>query len=199
MVKQLYGWVLLMVSHVPVRFDGHRHRSSADKIFLVCHVISQDRLTERQSNIMGRSGLRLVIIPPSLVAQALPQWRYNSFSLSRDLVEPIDQRVQKHYEQKTLKVSKLYYRSTYSQLPKFFQKIFLIFFLEKPALKNFLLIFWKRKRKSRKNLCISRIVTFLYPRKQNFLILQETELANQRFSKNSYLGHFLVFQKMKLY
>ena len=106
MVKQLYEWDLLMVSHVPVRFDGHRHRGSADKIFLVCHVISQDHLTKRQINIMGRSGLRLVIIPLSLVAQALSQWRYNSFSLSRDLAKPIDQRVQKHYEQKPLKVSK---------------------------------------------------------------------------------------------
>ena len=55
-------------------------------MFLVYHVISQDHLTKRWSNIMRRSRSRLVNIPPSLVAIGLWQWKYNGFRLSRDLV-----------------------------------------------------------------------------------------------------------------
>ena len=39
-----------------------------------------------RSNIVGRSCSRWVMIPPSLVAIDLWQWKYNGFSLSRDLV-----------------------------------------------------------------------------------------------------------------
>ena len=36
---------LLIVSHYPFRFSGHRHCGSEDKIVLVCQMISQAHVT----------------------------------------------------------------------------------------------------------------------------------------------------------
>ena len=44
-----------MVRHIPAKFGGHRHRGSGDTMFLVSHVISQDCVTKKHSNIMRRS------------------------------------------------------------------------------------------------------------------------------------------------
>ena len=35
-------------------FGGYRHCSSGDTIFVVCHMILQDQLTQGLSNFMGR-------------------------------------------------------------------------------------------------------------------------------------------------
>ena len=56
-----------MVSHTPAKCGGHRHGGSRDIMVLVCPVISQDYVTKRSSNIMGRSPSMLVTMMPSLV------------------------------------------------------------------------------------------------------------------------------------
>ena len=56
-----------MVSHNPAKLGAHRHHGNGD-INLVCHVISQVSMTQRHSNKIGKSSLRLVIVLPSLVA-----------------------------------------------------------------------------------------------------------------------------------
>ena len=40
-----------MVIHYPAKFGGDKHRGSGDIMVLICHVISQDLLTEGASNI----------------------------------------------------------------------------------------------------------------------------------------------------
>ena len=57
-----------MISHIPAKFGGHKYRGSEDIIFLVCHVISQDHVIKRYSNVMGTSPSRVVTILSSLVA-----------------------------------------------------------------------------------------------------------------------------------
>ena len=52
---------------------------------LICHVISQDHVTNEYSNIIDRSRFRLVTFLPSLVAIASVV-----VSLSRDLIRPKD-------------------------------------------------------------------------------------------------------------
>ena len=44
----------LQVSHTPINFGGHRTRCSGD-MFLVCHVILQDHITIRNSNLWVRA------------------------------------------------------------------------------------------------------------------------------------------------
>ena len=50
------------------KFGGHSHCGSGDKMVLVCQVISQDHVTSRHSNIIGRSHSKLFTIQSSLVA-----------------------------------------------------------------------------------------------------------------------------------
>ena len=66
-VMWLYGQKLLKVSHHPATFLGHKHCGSGDIMVLVCHVISQDRMTKRWSNIMGESTSWKVTSLPCLV------------------------------------------------------------------------------------------------------------------------------------
>ena len=56
-----------MVSHTPTRFGGHRYRDIGCIPVLVCHVISQDQLTEGLSNVISRTSTRLVTILSGLV------------------------------------------------------------------------------------------------------------------------------------
>ena len=44
MVMWLYGWKSLKVSHNLATFCDHKHCSSGDTMFLVCHVISQNQI-----------------------------------------------------------------------------------------------------------------------------------------------------------
>ena len=42
-----------MVNHTPAKFGGHRHLGSGDMLS-VCHVISQDHVTKKYTNIIDR-------------------------------------------------------------------------------------------------------------------------------------------------
>ena len=44
-IKALYMWESLMVSHHPAKFSGQRHCGSEDIMILVCHMIQQDHAT----------------------------------------------------------------------------------------------------------------------------------------------------------
>ena len=44
-----------MVSHLPAKFDGHRHCGSGDVMFLTCHVTSRDHVFKGLCDFMGKS------------------------------------------------------------------------------------------------------------------------------------------------
>ena len=94
-----------MASPTSAKSGGHRHRGTEDIIFLVCHVTSQEHVTEKYSNVMNRSPSRSVTIYQVWWPYVLCQWRYNDFSLSRDLISSCDQMVKKHHGKKALQVS----------------------------------------------------------------------------------------------
>lgn len=57
-----------MVSHHPAKFACHRHCSSGDVIFLICHDISPDQLSQELCNLIDRSPSGSVTTLPSFVA-----------------------------------------------------------------------------------------------------------------------------------
>lgn len=56
------------------------------------HIILQEHVMEGSSNFMGRSLLWVVSILSIFVAKDTQYWRYNAFSLSRDLERKRDQK-----------------------------------------------------------------------------------------------------------
>ena len=90
-----------MVSHIPREFRGHREHGSRDIMVLVCHIISQDRMTKVSSNIIGKSPSRIVTILPSLVV--ISTVVHNDFNLSPDLSRPPDQRLIRLYGRTPIK------------------------------------------------------------------------------------------------
>ena len=46
-----------MVSHNPVKLDGHRCWGS-ENMFLICQMISQDHVTQEPSDFLGRGASR---------------------------------------------------------------------------------------------------------------------------------------------
>ena len=57
-----------MIRYYPVKFGGHRHSDSRDKVVLVCHVILQDHVIKGSCDVMRRSPSKSVTILPSLAA-----------------------------------------------------------------------------------------------------------------------------------
>ena len=51
---QNHGQKMIKASHHSASYIGHSHCDSRD-IFLVCHVILEDHVTKRWTNLMGRS------------------------------------------------------------------------------------------------------------------------------------------------
>ena len=80
-----------MTSYYPARCGGYRHCKSADIVPLICHVISQKRVTQDPSDILGWEPLKIS------QHHSLWQCRYNCLSLSRDFVRPLDQRFMSFY------------------------------------------------------------------------------------------------------
>ena len=56
MVMQLDDWEALTLGHHTVNFGGFRHYGRVDKMFLICHVISNEHLLGL-SNFIGVSPL----------------------------------------------------------------------------------------------------------------------------------------------
>ena len=63
----VYGTKLLIVYTQRAEFGSHGDCGSEYIIILVCRRISQDHVTNRYRNIMGKSPSRLATIYPSLV------------------------------------------------------------------------------------------------------------------------------------
>ena len=57
-----------MASHHLAEFGGHRHSGSGVTMVLVCHKISQDRITKESCNFMGGTASQYVTTLSSLVA-----------------------------------------------------------------------------------------------------------------------------------
>ena len=57
-----------MVSHSPAKFGGHRHCGSEDMMFLICHAILQDHVSQKEYIFLARSPWKYVNILSSLVA-----------------------------------------------------------------------------------------------------------------------------------
>ena len=95
---QLYKWEPLTLSHLPAKFDGHRHCGSGD-MFLICHVtiFLKGYVPLRVKFPHGKS-------PPCHVWHPLVycNWRFNILNLSRDFTRPRDWSIKWRYEWKLL-------------------------------------------------------------------------------------------------
>ena len=56
------------MSYHSAKFGGHRHSCSGEKMILVCHVISKDRLIKGSYDFMGGSPSSKVTTLPNLMA-----------------------------------------------------------------------------------------------------------------------------------
>ena len=59
-----------MISYHPVQFGNYRHCDSAGIIALICHVISQDHVTQEPYDILGWEPLMISHHPTKLYGQS---------------------------------------------------------------------------------------------------------------------------------